>query len=40
MVKIRYFDVLIVIVAGDNAYESVSRSKALQNVSLFPLKIM
>jgi len=30
MVEIRYFDVLVVVVAGDNDHEAVSRSKALR----------
>lgn len=34
----RYFEVQVVVVAGDNAYESVSRSKTPQLVLCFPSK--
>jgi hypothetical protein len=36
MVKMRYFEVQVVVVAGDNAHESVSKSKAPQLVLCFP----
>ena len=38
MVKMRYFEVPVVVIAGDDAHESVSRSKTPQLVLCSPSK--